>query len=89
MINEVRLVVSPSPAPVFPWKFWQKPHSVPGPPGMINGDARVTGIAVKVFAVRFNGPRSTVISGPEALVNTGVAAWLWLFQNWIRATTWV
>ena len=74
MINDVRLVVSPKPAPVFPWKFWAKPHCVPGPPGKTSGVANVTGIAVKLFAVRFCGPRSTVMRAPAAFVNTGVAA---------------
>jgi hypothetical protein len=73
VISEVRFGVSASPVPVLPWKFWAKPQFVPDPPMRVTGVTSVTLMVRKVFAVVLTGPRSTVIRGPAALVNTGVA----------------
>jgi hypothetical protein len=72
-MSDVRLGVSASPPPVFPWKFWAKPQFVPEPPIKVTGVPRVTVNVMKVFAVRFCGPRSIRTTGPAALPNTGVA----------------
>jgi hypothetical protein len=87
VISEVRFGVSASPPPVLPWKFCAKPQSVPEPPMSVTGVTNVTLMVRNVFAVVLTGPRSTVINGPAALLKTGVAPPLWVFHNWMRATT--
>jgi hypothetical protein len=80
-MSDVRSVVSTSPLPVSPWKFWAKPQLVPEPPIKVTGLAKWTLNETNVFAVVLIDPRSAVTSGPAALLKTGVAEELWVSQN--------